>query len=309
MTPTGNWSPRAAEVSADRTPRTAPETGRFSFSDLRGWGADDLDGALAAFRQAPDDPLTDAARNAPDGRTFFETYFAPGPASVGHFTGYYEPELDGSLTQSAAFPVPVHGLPDAGCTHPRAGIDAHLTGQEIVWLRDAVDRFFLQVQGSGRVRLPDGTTLRLGYAGRNGHPYRSIGKLLIERGDFNTDITADALKAWLRADPERGRALMEENPSYVFFAPLDAPSDQGPRGTLCPVTAGRSLAVDPDRTPLGTPIWIEVDGMARLCIAQDTGSAIKGPGRGDLFFGTGDAAGQAAGRLNHVGSFRALVRR
>jgi membrane-bound lytic murein transglycosylase A len=285
-------------------------SGRRSLSDLPGWADDDLDDALMAFLRTPMNPLAAAARDADDAADFLAAHFTPDEALAGHFTGYYEPELDGATAPSGAFPVPLHTLPPDGCDHPRAGIDAHLRGHEVVWLRDDVDRFFAQVQGSVRVRLADGTVLRLGHDGKNGHPYRSIGKLLVERGVFGPDITADALTAWLRADPARGRAVMNENPCYVFFRRLDTDLDLGPDVTVgCPATPGRTLAVDPDHLPLGTPVWIDVDGLARLCIAQDTGSAIKGPGRADLFFGTGDAAGRAAGRLNHAGRFVPLRRR
>lgn len=281
----------------------APETGRLSFADIAGWAQDDLAAALAAYGREAN--VADAAS---DPREYLERMFRPGRPLAGHFTGYYEPELDGSLTRTDAFPVPVHALPPDGGGLPRAGIDAALAGYEIAWLRDEVDRFFLQVQGSGRLRLNGGQTLRLGYAGKNGHAYRSIGKLLIERGVFGVDITADALKAWLRADAGRAREVMSENPSYVFFRRLTAPLDTGPTGAMGhPVTAGRSLAVDPDCLPLGSLVWIEVADIRRLCVAQDTGSAIKGPGRADLFFGTGDAAGLAAGRLNHPGRFLPLV--
>lgn len=282
-------------------PQAAPETGRLSFSDLPGWSADDLDAALAAMRQGdPSAPTGDA-------RDWFEATFRPGAEIAGHFTGYYEPELDGSRTRTAGFSVPLHGAPPDGTSAARAQIDGTLAGFEIAWVRDEVDRFFLQVQGSGRLRLTDGTVIRVGYAGKNGQPYVSIGKVLVERGIFGADITADALKVWLRADPARGRDLMNENPSYVFFREVTA--EEGPRGTHCPVTALRSLAVDPDHTPLGTPVWVEVAGHARLCIAQDTGSAIKGAGRADLFFGTGEMAGRDAGALNAPGRFIPLVRR
>ncbi|SFJ69549.1 murein transglycosylase A [Jannaschia pohangensis] len=291
------------------TPLTAPETGRFSFSDLAGWGDDDLDLALTVFRKNPAGPLSGVAAQARDGRSFFEAHFTPSGPINGHFTGYYEPELSGSRVRTPSHPVPLHTMPPGGVSAPRAELDAQLVGQEIAWVRDEVDRFFLQVQGSGRLRLPDGATLRVGYAGSNGHPYRSIGKLLIERGVFGPDITAEALKVWLREDVDRGRAVMAENPSYVFFAERPTAPDAGPMGTLCEVTQGRSIAVDPDHTPLGTPVWIAVDGIARLVIAQDTGSAIKGAGRADLFFGTGKGAGQAAGRLNHPGAFIPLVPR
>ncbi len=292
-----------------RDPPAAPETGRPSLSALPGWAEDDPDAALAAFRENPDDALAVAAARAACGRTFFERHFRAGATIPGHVTGYYEPELDGSRTRSDAYPVPIHGLPEDGCAVPRDGIDVAMAGREIAWLRDEVDRFFLQVQGSGRIRLADGGTMRVGYGGSNGHPYRSIGALLVERGVFGPDITADALKDWLRADVARGRAVMAENPSYVFFVRSDAAPEIGPRGTLCPVTAGRSIAVDPEHVPLGTPVWIAVDGIARLCVAQDTGGAIRGAGRADLFFGTGAEAGRAAGRLNHAGTVTPLLRR
>ncbi|WGH80284.1 MltA domain-containing protein [Jannaschia ovalis] len=276
---------------------------------MTGWDADDLDAALAAFRLCSDGPLVQAAKHASDARRFFESRFRPGAELAGHFTGYYEPEIPASLTRSDAFPVPIHAMPPGGVSATRAEISPFLAGQEIAWLRDEVDRFFLQVQGSGRLRLPGGATMRVGHAGKNGQPYVSIGKLSVERGVFGPGITADALKDWLRADPDRGHAVMNENPSYVFFEILDLPEGSGPRGTLCPVTSLRSLAVDPTHTPLGTPVWIEVAGHARLCIAQDTGSAIKGAGRADLFFGSGDTAGRAAGALNHPGRFVPLVPR
>ncbi len=281
----------------------APETGRLSFADLPGWAEDDLSAALEAMR------LGDPSVPAGDARTWFEETFRPGIPLPGHFTGYYEPELEASRAPTAAFPCPIHALPHGGIDVPRSEIEPCLMGHEIAWLRDPVDRFFLQVQGSGRLRLTDGTVLRVGYAGRNGHPYVSIGKRLIAQGIFGPDLTADDLKSWLRADPERGKAAMDANPSYVMFRLSDAPCDVGPAGTLCPVTALRSLAVDPVHTPLGTPVWIDVAGHRRLCIAQDTGSAIVGAGRADLFHGTGEAAGRAAGALNHRGRFVPLVRR
>lgn len=289
-------------MSPADTKTAAPETGRLSFADLTGWADDDLEAACAALQQG-------GASQASDARSFFETKYRPGVPIAGHFTGYYEPEIEADLTPSDEFPVPIHALPPDGATAPRSSIEPLLQGHEIAWLRDEVERFFLQVQGSGRLRLRDGSMMRVGYAGGNGHAYRSIGKALIERGIFDDGISAEGLKNWLRADPVRGRAVMAENSSYVMFRVSDAAPGQGPMGTLCPVTQLRSIAVDPGHTPLGTPVWIETNGHARLCIAQDTGSAIKGPGRADLFFGTGDAAGVAAGELNHPGRFIPLVPR
>ncbi|CUH39402.1 Membrane-bound lytic murein transglycosylase A precursor [Jannaschia seosinensis] len=295
-------------MARDGISQAAP-TGRPSHVWPEAWAADNLDAALTAFLNNFGKRRPDAAQGAADARAFFETHFRMGETIKGHFTGYFEPEIPASLTRSDTFCVPIHAMPQGGCSLPRAQIEPHLAGQEIAWLRDPVDRFFLQVQGSGRLRLAEGGILRVGHAGGNGQSYRSIGKLLIDRGIFGPDIDAARLADWLRADPERGRVVMNENPSYPFFAPSKLPEDTGPIGTLCVVTAGRSLAVDPMHVPLGTPIWIEVGQIARLVIAQDTGSAIVGPGRGDLFFGTGDAAGLAAGQLNHRGRFTPLVPR
>lgn len=187
--------------------------------------------------------------------------------------------------------------------------DAALAGYAIAWLRDEVDRFMLQVQGSGRLRLQGGGTMRVGYAGTNGHPYRSIGGMLVSNGWLSPELTAARLVRWLRADPDRGRWAMECNRSYVMFRVLDLPETSGPPGTLCPVTPMRSIAVDPDHIALGTLVWLEGAGMARLCVAQDTGSAIRGAGRADLFCGTGAAAGRMAGRLDHPCRLTPLVAR
>jgi len=287
---------------------------RAGWDDLTGWDADDHAAAAATWARSP-------GAEAPQGdaRAFFETGFVPWVLPAAHFTGYFEPELDGAPRRSDACPVPIHAPPAMGIGAPRAEIEAGdlLAGHEIAWLRDEVDRFFLQVQGSGRIRFGDGRVLRVTHSAKNGHPYRSIGRLLIDRGEFDAGtMTADALRDWLRADRERGVALMRENPSYVMFRALhESPADQGPPGTLgCPVTEGRSIAVDPEVVPLGTPVWVEIDApdalggpIRRLCVAQDTGSAIKGIGRADLFFGTGDAAGHAAGRLNHGGRMVVLL--
>ena len=285
-----------------RVTTAAPETGRLSFADLAGWAEDDLDAALAAYRGNP------AAAEGP-GRAFFEERFRPGPSVAAHGTGYYEPELDAGRERSEAFPVPIHGHPSGGFDAVRVDADRVLAGHELAWLRDEVDRFFLQVQGSGRLRFADGTGMRVGYAGTNGHPYRSIGRIAVARGLLEEGLTAEGLTAWLRADFARGRALMAENPSYVTFAARDLDLESGPLGTLCPVTAGRSVAVDPEHVPLGTPVWVELGSIARLCIAQDTGSAIRGAGRIDLFFGTGAAAGRVAGALNARGRIVPLLTR
>ena len=236
------------------------------------------------------------------------------------FTGYYEPELPGRLTPDAHFRYPAFSCPpDLPAARPwltrrEIAQSGALTGRglELVWLADPVDLFFLQVQGSGRIILPDGRVIRLGFAGKNGHPYRSIGAAMVARGILGPDqVSAAAIRHWINTNPVAGADLLMTNPSYVFFRVLDHLSaDQGPLGTLqCPVTALRSIAVDPAFVPLGLPVWIDTTGatpMRRLMIAQDTGSAIKGPQRADIYFGTGQQAGEVAGTIRDTGRMLVL---
>jgi membrane-bound lytic murein transglycosylase A len=272
-------------------------------------------------------------------RSFFEAHYTPYRVVApkpGRVTGYYEPEIEGSREKSAKFSVAAYGRPDdlvavkpdemrardsaAGVLtamrktddglvpfYTREEIDkGALAGRnlELVYL-DPVELFFMQVQGSGRVRLPDGTHVRLGYATKNGHPYTSIGKLLAGREDRPKALSMHGIKDWIHADSERGKKLMWENKSYVFFRLLDEKEGEGgPIGAQSvSLTPERSLAVDPSFHALGLPIFVEApeltkpDGtpFRRLMIAQDVGSAIKGPERGDIYWGSGDRAGAIAG--------------
>ena len=302
---------------------------RLGFDDLTGWAADDHYAALVVFRNtcdvADDARLQELAKvDATDPRGFFETYFEPVLIRDGApmlFTGYFEPELTGSRQRSEAFPHPVLALPsDLRSDTPyltRREIEQDMALAEsdlaLAWLADPLDLFFLQVQGSGRIRLAEGGVMRVGFAARNGHPYTSIGKLLIARGTVaGNAISADAIREWVHANGAAGRALLWENESYVFFREItDVPADQGPLGAMNrSVTAGRSIAVDPQFTPLGAPVWIEKSGadpINRLMVAQDTGAAIKGAQRADIFFGTGDAAGQQAGSVSDPGRMIVLT--
>jgi membrane-bound lytic murein transglycosylase A len=297
----------------------APIRTVLTFAGLPGWPQDDHAAALSAYRRGL--PHLSAAWPVPPAdaipRGFFETAFAPVLLTDDQpplFTGYFEPELDGALTPDARFCHPLYRLPPPGLAREtRTAIQAGaLDGQglEIAWTDDPVALYFLQVQGSGRLRLPDGAALRLGYAGQNGLPYQSLGRLLIARGAIPADqMTADTLATWLRADPARGQALIQENPSYVFFRELAGldPAD-GPIGTLgCPLTPLRSVAVDRSVTPLGAPVWIETAAHRALMIAQDTGGAIKGAQRADLYHGTGTEAGLTAGRLAAPGRMVTLL--
>lgn len=286
-------------------------------------------------------------------RAFFEAHFQPfevRPRSgSGFLTAYFEPEIMASHARTAEFPVPVLARPADLVTfqpdEPRPpGIDARyaaarlsegvhsifpdraaiwagaLAGQglEIAWLRDEAELFITQVQGSARLTLTDGSHARLTYAGRNGHPYTSIGRILVEQGEISLpEMSLERLMGWLRADPARGRALMERNPSYIFFAlePMLDPARGPIGGAGVPLTTGRSLAVDRTLWPYGLPVWIEASPLTpggpraaldRLMIAQDTGSAIVGPARGDFFMGPGAEAGQRAGLVRDTMRFVVL---
>ena len=305
----------------------------LQFSDLAGWDDDNHGEALAAFLNTCTD-LNDPdwnslcavaqSQGSESAKAFFELFFRPVKISDGNtalFTGYFEPELDGSRYRTPRFRHPIYKMPpEARQSNPwlsrreilNSGV-MNNRGLEIAWVDDPVELFFLQIQGSGRVRLPDGTSLRVGYGGANGHPYRSIGIELVRRGQYNVhQVSAEVIKNWVRRNGQTGEELLYHNPSYVFFRELRniAPED-GPLGAMNrSVTTLRSIAVDPEFTPLGAPVWVEKNGenpLRRLMIAQDTGSAIKGAQRADIFFGTGDKAGRAAGKLRDDGQMIVLM--
>ncbi len=303
----------------------------LDFDELDGWAEDDHAAALSVFlntcqdMEAPDwRSICALGGDAGDARQFFELLFRPVQISDGDdglFTGYYEPELDGSPVATPRYRYPIYRMPpeaaNAGEWLSRrdilTGTEMSGRGLEICWVDDPVELFFLQVQGSGRIRYPDGRTIRVGYGGANGHPYRSIGKELVRRGTYDAhQVSAEVIKNWVRRNPFEGEELLYTNPSYVFFREVsEVPADKGPLGAMNrSITAMRSIAVDPFYTPLGAPVWIEKQGKAplnRLMIAQDTGSAIKGAQRADIFFGTGDDAGQEAGKLKDPGRLVVLM--
>lgn len=287
----------------------------LSFEDLNGWAADNHQAALDVFLNSSPD-WTARAQSAASPRAFFENHFQPVLIEDGApmvFTGYFEPELNGSREKTDQFDVPIYAMPDDPTRYSRRQIDEDVPfsgqGLELAWLSDPVDLFFLQVQGSGRICLPDGWVMRVGFAGKNGRDYMSIGKTLIARGV--SDVNPETIRKWVIDNGAAGHALLWENESYVFFREItQVPADQGPIGAMGKsITAGRSIAVDPEKTPLGSPVWIERAGMRRLMVAQDTGSAIKGAQRADIFFGTGDDAGCLAGQVNDGGRMIALLPR
>lgn len=303
----------------------------LAFDDLNDWANDDHAAALSTFvNTCPD--MTDSdwqslcalAQQKPDARVFFELFFRPVLMENGEpalFTGYYEPELEGSLYPTPRFRYPLYREPEASkVSNPwltrreiETGDFMKGKGYEIAWVDDPVELFFLQIQGSGRIRLPDGGVIRVGYGGSNGHTYRSIGAELVRRGIYQVhQVSAQVIKNWVRRNPVEGQELLYFNPSYVFFRRVDTvPATAGPLGAMNrSVTALRTVAVDPAYVPLGAPVWIEKEGAApirRLMVAQDTGSAIKGPQRADIFFGTGDQAGRMAGRLKDPGRMVVLL--
>jgi len=305
----------------------------IEFEALDGWAADDHRAALDTFRVTCDlltdpdwTPLCRLSRDVPDGddaaRNFFEIFFKP--VLIGQppalFTGYYEPELQGSPVRTPRFAWPIYRRPpelqDGQVYYDRAAIEAGALrgrGLEIAWLDDPVEAFFLQIQGSGRIRMPDGSVMRVGYGGRNGHAYKSVGQEMIRRGTHTPDqVSAQEIRGYVARNPQAGAALLNVNPSYVFFRKLpDLGADKGPIGAMGrSITTLRSIAVDPDYTPLGAPVWVEKAGAGafqRLMVAQDTGGAIKGAQRADIFFGTGEAAGEAAGTIKDGGRMLVLL--
>ena len=303
-------------------------------------------------------PACNAASDAVadgDARGFFERSFVPhevraGDDPIGLFTGYYEPEIEAVLSPDARHTVPLRARPDDLITadlgqfrdawkgeriigrvddgrlvpyFERAAINAGaLEGKAaaLAWVADPVDAFFLEIQGSGRLSLPDGSKRRLGYEVANGRAFVPIGRVLLEEGELEKGkVSMQAIRAWLAANPARAQKVMERNPSYVFFAWRDkGDAALGPIGAEgVSLTAGRSLAVDRKLLPFGAPLWLETEvpregsagtqPLRRLMIAQDTGGAITGPVRGDIFFGTGDAAGDVAGRMSAKGRYYVLL--
>jgi membrane-bound lytic murein transglycosylase A len=309
-----------------------------------------VDGAALA-RVAGHAAARPAALSAAEARGFFECWFVPHRiAAAGFVTGYFEPELAASLAPSARFPVPLYRRPPElvdvtpenrpegwdpeirfalktaaglGPYFDRAAIETGALagrGLELAYLEDPVDAFFVHVQGSARLRLVEGGTLRIAFAAKSGHPYTSIGRRAVERGLLSREAAdKDGLEAWLKANPAAGRALMQENRSFIFFRATELSEDEGPVGAAgVPLTPYRSLAVDRTLHTFHTPVWVAAAGLAdperpgtfaRLLIGQDTGSAILCAARGDVFFGSGAEAGSRAGRVRHAAAMIALIPR
>jgi len=287
--------------------------------------------------QKTPDGLREAAR------LFFEKNFTPlafRQKEAGLFTGYFAPEYEGSHERTDEFIYPLYSAPPdmqrldlglfdqslAGRTivgrvrdgkfmpyNDRKAIDQGALmdkGLELVWLKDPADAFFLHIQGSGRIFFEDGSHVLLGYAGKNGHAYHAVGRTLIEKGEISAqEMSMQAIRRWMGDNPDQVQDLMWQNPSYIFFRKM---ADQAPIGTLgVGLTPGRSVAVDPEYIPLGLPLWLDIKSaeapIRRLVMAQDTGGAIKGRIRADLYWGIGQEAAEKAGPMKEKGRLYMLA--
>jgi membrane-bound lytic murein transglycosylase A len=302
------------------------------------------------WAQVCSEALFIAAGDEQAARLFFEDLFTPWQlvnldgTVTGTITGYYVPEMSGSRTPDDLYKYPLYRQPDdlltidLGEVYPelsdyrlRGRVDGNrvvpyfqrseidggadpLIGNELFWVADPVELFFLHIQGSGRVLLPDGEKVMLNYANQNGHPYRSIGKLLLDRGAMNRDqMSMQNIRKWVNENPEAGRKLLDENPSYIFFRELENGIESPPGALGIPLSAERSLAVDRRTIPLGAPVFLSASWpssdkpLNRLMVAQDTGGAIKGRVRADFFWGMGADAGALAGKMKQQGRLWVLL--
>ncbi len=306
-------------------------------------------GNIAGGTMADWQPACAAAQTTADAHAFFETYFTPykaqaeGGSDVGLFTGYYEAALRGSRTMQGAYTTPLHKRPADLVMVELGEFREELKGQRIagrvldgklkpyedrakivagqwphndhvlVWVDDAVDAFFLQIQGSGAVQLDDGSVMRVGYDGQNGHVYYAVGRELVKRGILPKEkVSMQAIRDWIAANPGEAMDFMNLNKSYVFMREL---TGEGPLGAEnVPLTAGRSLAVDNGKMAYGVPVWLDAGAphagaapVRRLMVSQDTGGAIKGAVRGDVFFGFGPEAERLAGEMKAQGRYWLLL--
>lgn len=326
---------------------------KVSFDELPGWDKADVKKSLEAFqlscanflKQEPSQtigsqnikfkagdwhPACNAAVvldsiSEESARAFFEKWFHPiefaqkKPAN-GLFTGYYMPQIKGELKKSDEFKTPIYGLPKSGGRHKtREQIDNGALKEQapvIAWIRSPVDRLFMEIEGSGVIKLSNGESIYLGYAGENGAPYTSIAKVLIDRGIMTRDnASKKAITRYLKENPEKANNLIHKNKSFVFFESLDKPMALGAQGME--LTPGYSLAVDKKWIPLGAPLWLDTTRpdsrkdndkqLQRLMIAQDTGGAIRGFMRGDIYWGSGKVATYLGEHMKNEGQYWLLL--
>lgn len=319
---------------------------QVSFNDLPGWQKDEQNKAVISFVNscqglskmpankkvggAIDNMVAadfkDVCKIAPvikdmgdaQARNFFENWFVPfevsskSSGSQGLFTGYYIPEIKGSKTRSNRYQYPVYAKPKdlKSLNLTRAQIDSgalQYQGLELAWVEDPIDLFFMQVQGSGRILMEDGSIMKLNFAAKNNYPYSSIGKYIVDNKLIAGDTSYFAIRNWLKQNPEQARKAMNVNQSYVFFKPSNSDDVFGSSGAK--LMAERSMAVDNDIIPTGVPLWLnsKSSNYQKLLVAQDTGSAIKGAVRGDIFFGRGESAEILAASMNYKGKYYILL--
>jgi len=318
---------------------------RLKFADNDPVGPEGVGGKVSDWRQPCIAAAAVDARDAAAARAYFQTWFQPyrvadNSETEGLFTGYYEPELPGARSKGGEFQTPLLKRPPDLVMAELGDFKPDLRGERIagrvtngrlrpyekrkeieagaldgmnlafLWVGDPVAAFFLQIQGSGRVVLPDGSVVRVGYDGQNGWPYVAIGRVMVERGLLTSeDATMPGIRAWLAAHPAATPEILDANPSYVFFREVKGDGPVGSEGVV--LTPGRSLAVDRAFLPLGAPFWVDADlgdeRLRRLLVAQDTGGAIRGPVRGDVFWGHGAEAERRAGTMRARGGYFLLL--
>ncbi|WP_110685682.1 murein transglycosylase A [Salinicola aestuarinus] len=339
-------APRAPSVSGTEAERRVEQPAReTSWHQLPGWSQDQPMAAWSAFRESCSrlerKPLwrevcADARRvdplNAGAIQRFFESRFVPyqvtndDGSATGLITGYYEPILRGSRVRGGPYQTPLYRYPRYWKRHTHVGPtraalmqSGDLDGTELVWVDDPVEAAYLQIQGSGRIEMADGSTMRVAYAGTNNQPFESFARRLIERGEITpAEATLAGVRDWARHHPNQVESMLNVNPRMVFFRELtgsEALADtSGPVGALgVPLTSERSIAVDPSEIPLGAPVFLSTtqplsdQPLQRLMVAQDTGSAVKGAVRADFYWGHGDAAGEAASRMKQRGKMWVLM--
>lgn len=327
------------------------ESRKLDFSELSGWQQEDYLEAVSTFKKScpilarksrPTSSGSDinitssvwsslcddatSATTQEQAKEFFENRFVPyrianNGNEKGLFTGYYEPVLYGSLTKKGDYKYPLYAVPPElksqkpYLTHAEinaGGLEGR--GLELLWVDDPVMIFFMQVQGSGRVKLPDGRELRVGYGDQNGQPYVSLGKIMGDEGYIPSDkVNFFTIRQWLYEHPKQAFSVMERNPSYVFFKIINKPEVVGAIGA--PLTPSHSIAVDSKYIPYGLPVYMETTlptktgavAFQRLMMAQDTGGAIRSPVRADIFFGAGEDAEYLAGYMKNKGVYSLLV--
>jgi membrane-bound lytic murein transglycosylase A len=320
-----------------------------SWQALPGWQEDDLSQAWPAWlksceallkrnselnwRQVCTQAASVSVRDAQAIRRYFEGNFQPfeirnsAGSETGLVTGYYEPVMNGSQTRTSLYSVPLYAYPNAWRqTRPNPGpsraelmSSGILKGSEIAWVQDPVAAAFMQIQGSGKIRLQDGRVMRLGYAGTNEQPFKSFAQWLLDRKEINrSEATMQGISQWGKRHPDRVNEMLNANPRFVFFKELpgNVSADLGPTGALnVPLTTERSIAIDLQAMPLGAPVFLATtkplsdQPLQKLVMAQDTGKAIVGGVRADYYWGSGDAAGDLAGRMKQNGKMWVLLPR